>query len=40
MNKIEKLEKSGTINDNVKTIDLTGSYLTIGLMFDGIPIKM
>lgn len=38
--KIDGFAQSGTINNNVKTIDLSGPYLTIGFMFDGIPISM
>ncbi|WP_413578136.1 hypothetical protein ACLVWU_06295 [Bdellovibrio sp. HCB290] len=37
-NKLDDLSSSGTINTNVKSIDLSGSYLLMGLMFDGIPI--
>lgn len=38
--KAESLERTGTINNNVTEIDLSGAYFNIGLMFDGIPIKM
>ena len=38
--KADKLDRSGTINNNVNEIDLSGAYFNIGLMFDGIPIKM
>lgn len=38
MNKIDDFTKSGTINDNVKSMDLSGAYVTIGLLFNGIPI--
>jgi hypothetical protein len=37
-NKLEDLTKSGNLNGNVKTIDLSGSYVIAGLMFEGIPI--
>ncbi len=36
--KIDGFDRAGTINTNVKNIDLSGPYLTIGLMFNGIPI--
>jgi len=35
-NKVEKLHTSGTVNTNVESIDLSGSYFSIGLMFDGV----
>jgi hypothetical protein len=38
--KIDGFEKSGNINNNVSEIDLSGGYFNIGLMFDGIPIKL
>ncbi|AZZ36081.1 hypothetical protein CIK05_04500 [Bdellovibrio sp. qaytius] len=38
MNKVDGFTRSGTINNNVNTVDLSGGYLTLGLMFDGIPI--
>ena len=38
--KADGFEKTGTINNNVSSIDLSGPYLTIGFMFDGIPISM
>ena len=37
-NKVDGFSKSGNINNNISTIDLSGSYVTIGFMFDGIPI--
>ncbi len=37
--KIDSFDRSGTINSNVKSIDLSGPYLTIGFMFEGIPIS-
>lgn len=37
-NKVDALTKTGTLNDTVTTIDLTGTSFMIGLMFDGIPI--
>lgn len=40
MNKVDSFERTGTINSNVGTVDLSGGYVTIGLMFDGIPISM
>ena len=38
-NLIDKLKSSGTVNNNVDKIDLSGGYVTVGLMFDGIPIS-
>jgi len=37
-NKIDGFDRSGNINSNVDTLDLSGSYISIGFMFDGIPI--
>lgn len=37
-NKLEDLKRSGTINSNINTIDLSGTYFLVGFMFDGIPI--
>jgi hypothetical protein len=37
-NKLDNMTRSGNLNGNVKTIDLSGSYVLVGLMFDGIPI--
>ena len=37
-NKVDGFTKSGNINNNISAIDMSGSYLTIGFMFDGIPI--
>ncbi|WP_413587095.1 hypothetical protein [Bdellovibrio sp. HCB274] len=37
-NKLDDMTSSGTINNNVKSMDLSGSYVLLGLMFDGIPI--
>jgi hypothetical protein len=36
-NKITKLDRTGNVNSNVSSIDLSGSYLSLGLMFTGIP---
>lgn len=38
-NKVDGFSRTGNINGNVNAIDMSGSYLTIGFMFDGIPIK-
>lgn len=38
-NLIDKLKSAGTVNSNVDKIDLSGGYVTLGLMFDGIPIS-
>lgn len=35
-NKIDSFKRSGNINSNIQTVDLSGGYLTVGLMFDGI----
>ena len=35
-NKVSSFERSGTVDNNVQEIDFSGSYITIGIMFDGI----
>lgn len=35
-NKVDNFTRIGTINGNVNKIDLTGSYFTVGLIFDGV----
>lgn len=35
-NKVNKFKRTGTVNTNIDNIDLSGSYFTIGLMFDGL----
>ncbi len=35
-NKVDSFKRSGTVNTNVDAIDLSGSYVMVGLMFDGI----
>lgn len=35
-NKVNGLQKTGVIASNLSTIDLTGTYFMIGIMFDGI----
>lgn len=37
-NKLESMTRSGNLDSNVNTIDLSGSYVMAGLMFYGIPI--
>ena len=37
INKITGLQSSGTVN-NISTIDLSGTYVAVGIMFDEIPI--
>jgi hypothetical protein len=37
-NKLDDMKRSGNLNSNVNSIDLSGSYFLVGLMFDGIPI--
>lgn len=34
-NKIDSLKRTGTVNSNINEIDLSGTFVTIGLMFDG-----
>ena len=38
-NLIDKLKSSGTGSTNIDKINLSGGYVTVGLMFDGIPIS-
>jgi hypothetical protein len=35
-NKVNKLQKNGTLNSNISSLDLTGKYFVIGIMFDGV----
>ena len=35
-NKVSSFERTGTVDNNVQQIDFSGSYITIGIMFDGI----
>lgn len=35
-NKVDGFKRVGNINGNIETVDLSGSYITIGLMFDGV----
>jgi hypothetical protein len=35
-NKIDGFKRTGTINNNIQTIDLSGMYGTLGIMFDGV----
>ena len=35
-NKVKSLTRTGTVSNNVDTIDLSGTYASIGLMFDGV----
>ena len=37
-NKVDSFDRSGTINSNINTMDMSGSYFLVGVMFDGIPI--
>lgn len=37
-NKVTGLKETGTVSGNIDEFDLSGSYLTIGLMFDGVPV--
>lgn len=35
-NKVDSLKRTSTLNSNIQNITLSGSYVTVGLMFDGI----
>lgn len=35
-NKVDSLKRADTLNANIQNINLSGSYVTVGLMFDGI----
>jgi hypothetical protein len=35
-NKIDKFKRTGNINNNVDSINLSGGYINIGLLFDGL----
>lgn len=35
-NKVDSFKRSGTINNNIQTINLSGNYVTVGILFDGI----
>lgn len=35
-NKVTGLKRTGTVNSGIDSLDLSGSYFTIGLMFDGV----
>jgi hypothetical protein len=35
-NKVSSFKRSGTVSSSIDTLDLSGSYFTISLMFDGI----
>ncbi|MGE4133572.1 MAG: hypothetical protein AB7F86_18190 [Bdellovibrionales bacterium] len=35
-NKAKDLKRTGTVNTNIETIDISGSYISVGLMFDGV----
>ena len=37
-NKVTGLKETGTVSGNIDEFDLSGGYLTIGLMFDGVPV--
>ncbi|HEX7673747.1 MAG TPA: hypothetical protein VF412_06225 [Bdellovibrio sp.] len=36
-NKVDGFKQSGTVPSGISTLDLSGGYFTIGLMFDGVP---
>ncbi len=35
-NKVTGLSRSSTLNNNIQTIDLSGTYFTVGFLFDGV----
>lgn len=35
-NKVDSFKRNGNINSNIQSVDLSGGYFTVGLMFDGI----
>lgn len=36
-NKVDSFERTGSVSSSLETVDLSGSYFSIGLMFDGVP---
>ncbi|QLY26771.1 hypothetical protein [Bdellovibrio sp. KM01] len=36
-NKPDSFDRAGTVSSNINNIDLSGSYLTIGILFTGVP---
>lgn len=36
-NKVDSFTRSGTVDSNINTLDLSGSYFSVGLLLDGIP---
>lgn len=36
-NKVDSFSRSGSVSSSINTLDLSGSYFTLGLMFDKIP---
>lgn len=36
-NKVDGFTRSGTASTSIDTLDLSGSYFSVGLMFDGVP---
>lgn len=39
-NKVDSFSKSGSVNGSIDTLDMSGSYFTLGIMFDGVPGKV
>lgn len=37
MNKVDGFSRTGSINSSVDTLDLSGSYITLGIVLDGVP---
>ncbi|HRK07821.1 MAG TPA: hypothetical protein PLZ57_08645 [Pseudobdellovibrionaceae bacterium] len=35
-NKVDSFKRTGNLNGNIQSLDLSGSYVSIGLMFDGV----
>lgn len=38
-NKVKDFKRTGTVNQNVEVFDLSGSFFTVGIMFDGLAEK-
>jgi hypothetical protein len=38
-NKVKDMKRTGTVNTNVEVFDLSGSFFTVGIMFDGLAEK-
>ena len=40
LKKIDDFQKSGTVAGNINSVDLSGTYFMISLMFNGVPGKI